>query len=688
MPSRFLRPAALLVLILSANHLRAELPVYLADLLEAVDSGIAAEPFFDASDATTVTVSGDASAFSRDWMDIDHPKFDRMLRVNVLKQTDQPWGVVLHSAANPEAINQGDWVLVSFYARGADGAEGTAPTFKGFIERNSPTWVSLGELSGQASGEWNRYVGVGRAKEGYTANSVRLSVHLGFGEQALDMAGFAMIRLIGDVDLDELPFTTVNYDGMGTDAEWRTTAAEMIEENRMGDLVLEVTDLAGEPLEGVQIELALERHAYEFGTFFSTLAVENTAEAARYRDWMQANFNYATTPVYWADWGWANPVRRQDYLAMASWLQDIGMPARGHVLLYPGWDFAPRELRNLSGDPVAFNARIIEHLEEIVPLMKARGVREYDVINELRQLSDFTDIVGLEKVVSWFHKVREIDPDAALFINENSILVDGGRNIAAQDHYFDLIEYLLEQGTPLDGIGMQGHSSEATTPPTVLWSILDRFASFGLPIRITEYDLGTRDLEGQAAYDRDFTTAIFSHPATVGMTRWGFYEPQMWRPEGALIDTRGDLKPNGEAHRKLLYETWHTQVEGESDAIGLFRSRAFFGTYRVRITIGEAVHEGLVEFRRDGDGAQPGPLTLAVPLGDEISWIEVRPAVDGVAIDWTASRLPFQYRFELSDDLVTWQETNVPLSDTDVLGWHLAVGDDPVFLRFRTGSDQ
>ena len=592
-----------------------DLTASFADLGREVGPGVRIEPFFDEVSGRTITVSGNPETVRHQWIEVEHPQFDRFLRIEVSGETTDPWNALLHSPANPVPIRAGAWVLVSFHGRNSPGSKPDSAFFKGYLERNEPAWMSLAEVSGATSDDWSRHVGFGQVTEDLPAGAVRLSVHLGFGRQSIDLAGFTVAILDGSVDPMALPSSTLTYDGMADDAPWRAKAAAMIAANRMGRFAIQVTDPAGRPVEGASIEVELAKHAYAFGTFFSRLVLDDTPQAADYREWIQANFNHATTPLYWADWGWADPVRRSEYLRMAAWLQEIDLPARGHVLLYPGWTFAPAELRAMADSPEDFNARVVAHLEEIVPLMRARGIREYDVINELRELSDFTDIVGMDGVVGWFRKVRELDPGAVLYINENSILTDGGRNRAQQDHYFNLIRWLLEKGAPLDGIGMQGHSSEAATPPEVIWSILDRFAVFGLPIRITEYDLGTRDEGGQAAYDRDFTTAVFSHPATVGMTRWGFYEPQMWRPLGAMIRADGSLKPNGEAHRRLLFETWHTRGRGRSDENGEFACRAFFGSYRVRVGFEGADFESVVEFPLLPDADGNGLSTVVIPIG-------------------------------------------------------------------------
>ena len=52
---------------------------------------------------------------------------------------------------------------------------------------------------------------------------------------------------------------------------------------------------------------------------------------------------------------------------------------------------------------------------------------------------------------------------------------------------------LIDQGAPITGLGMQGHFGDNVTAPEKLLSLLDRFARFGLDIKITEFDINTDD---------------------------------------------------------------------------------------------------------------------------------------------------------------------------------------------------
>jgi hypothetical protein len=114
--------------------------------------------------------------------------------------------------------------------------------------------------------------------------------------------------------------------------------------------------------------------------------------------------------------------------------------------------------------------------------------------------------------------------------------------------------------------------------------ILDRFAKFGKPIQITEFDVITPDEQGQARYTRDFLTAVFSHPATDAFTMWGFWEGKMWQPPGAMIRKDWTLKPNGQAYMDLVLKEWWTDVSITTGVDGSCATRGFLGDYKVGVT--------------------------------------------------------------------------------------------------------
>jgi GH35 family endo-1,4-beta-xylanase len=265
-----------------------------------------------------------------------------------------------------------------------------------------------------------------------------------------------------------------------------------------------------------------------------------------------------------------------------QWLDDHDIRIKAHVLIYPGWGFMPSRVRQYANDPPALWSTMEHHIREKLAAAKPFRFVSWDVVNETRDQSDLTKVFGTEAIYVRLYKLaHELTPDATLFLNENTILSQAGKTLPEQAEFERMIRYLLSHGAPLQGIGMQAHFGEAQTPPTEIWRITDRFAKFGLPIQITEFDLPIEDKRAQADYTRDLLTAWFAHPATSGFTMWGFWEGSMWQPEGALVDRQWNVRPNGQAWLDLVKKRWCTDTTVTTDATGVAKARVFKGDYEI-----------------------------------------------------------------------------------------------------------
>ncbi len=558
---------------------------YASQSLEALQTSIpddtAPELFISSTSQNTLQIGGNRELFTQQWMTSQGGEFPEFFRISVNQRGENSWDVTARTAANSVEVKKGDWVYASYYARAADNTKDI--NIRGFIERSVPQWMMISDASVAAGSTWTRVVASGKAPENLAKGSVYISLHLAAKSQQVDIADIVFATLPGELDQSLFPTTQLSYRGMAENAEWRAKAKQMIEQHRQAEFKVFVLNKQGEAVADAKIDIRMQDIDYELGSMAHGIIVEESERGKQYREWFSTFFNYATATIYWADWGWENPEVRETYLRKMAYFKAQDIKMRGHVLLYPAFRFSPKVLVDLKDDREAFIARVNQQIDEMVPLLKAYGVQEYDVINELRAEKEWLDIVGIDTVVDWYKRVHLLHPDAILYINENSILTDGGDNKGQKDHYFNLISELLEKGAPIHGIGMQGHFNGIVTPVEKMWGILDRFASFKLPIRITEYDTDTRDPIGQAAFDTDFYEAIYAHPATVGITRWGFYEPLMWRPNGALIDSNNALKPNALAYKAWLNAVRDYQSSVISDELGTAVFRAKYGQYELKV---------------------------------------------------------------------------------------------------------
>lgn len=144
---------------------------------------------------------------------------------------------------------------------------------------------------------------------------------------------------------------------------------------------------------------------------------------------------------------------------------------------------------------------------------------------------------GWDWVIKAFKLARNYLPNAKLLINDYGIIND---NLATTS-YLQIIN-LLKQQELVDGIGVQCHHFEIESADTSLMrNNLDRLAATGLPIYITEMDLGnlsnfgTPDDNQQLQLYQKLFPLFWQYRAIRGVTLWGYLEGQMWQSSCYLI---------------------------------------------------------------------------------------------------------------------------------------------------------
>lgn len=489
-------------------------------------------------------------------------------------------------------------LLISFWARSVDaGANetGQAPTEFLLQERQPPSSI-FARFYVSATRQWQQWQLPFIAPQEGKAGKSQIAFRVAFDRMTLQLGGIQITQYAPDVPLSALPRTTLNYKGREPDAPWRKAALERIEKGRKADLTLRVTDAQGKAVPDARVQVRMKRHAFPFGTPVKDRllvgAGANTPDAKRYREVLQQNFNAATSEFLTWRW-WAE--RKEGRLSKQGlqWLREHGYTTvRGTHLIWPGWsrvdqNVKARYLQTAASDKAKAAAvlreEVKQHIAQKMGALKGQ-ISDWNVINETRKNHDLMDILGREAMVEWFKLARLADPKARLAINEFGVLSDNGAQQAFGDEYFNTIKYLLDNGAPLDGIGEQSHFGGNVTPPEQVWDILNRFASFGLPLQITELDIDTSDEALQADYLRDFLTIAFSHPSITEITQWGFWEGNHWKPRAALWRRDWSIKPAGEAYRNLVFKQWWTDAQGTTDAQGDYRTRGFLGDYEVTVT--------------------------------------------------------------------------------------------------------
>jgi GH35 family endo-1,4-beta-xylanase len=278
---------------------------------------------------------------------------------------------------------------------------------------------------------------------------------------------------------------------------------------------------------------------------------------------------------------------------------DNNISLRGHTLVWhaqtPAWFFRA----NLTtggdfADVPTMNKRMESYIKNIFALIKkdfpTLNLYAYDVVNEayedngsLRQAgtgsgqSLWTQIYGNDQfIVNAFKYARMYAPATCkLFYNDYNEYISGKRTAM-----YNLATKLKVEGT-IDGLGMQSHLDMGYPDANLYGQAVAKFASTGLEIQITEFDITTTtgDLTAQGIKYRDIMQKILAYKASVtAFVVWGPQDNYSWRGDRkpVLFDASGIRKPAYDELYFLAAGTYPPPLPGvEPDANGYY----FYNTF-------------------------------------------------------------------------------------------------------------
>ena len=249
-----------------------------------------------------------------------------------------------------------------------------------------------------------------------------------------------------------------------------------------------------------------------------------------------------------------NEYNWRDADSIAAFAQRNNMRLRGHTLVWhsqtPSWLFVGNDGNTVSKEVLL--QRIKDHITTVVGRYKGT-IYAWDVVNEaisdkqdeyLRP-SKFLEIIGEEYIAKAFQWAHEADPNAQLFYNDYNEI-----SPVKREKMYRLVKSLKDAGVPIHGVGLQGHWAVTEPSRGQLDSTLQRFASLGLKMQITELDISVYPKEHDARErrpedaDAAFTTAREQKQAEVykmsfelfrkyrdaisGVTFWNISDRNSW----------------------------------------------------------------------------------------------------------------------------------------------------------------
>jgi len=259
---------------------------------------------------------------------------------------------------------------------------------------------------------------------------------------------------------------------------------------------------------------------------------------SRYAAVFARHFDYVTAE-YEMKW---DPIERtrgsEDFSggdAIAAFAAARGMRVKGHALVWhqavPSW------VGGLSADDL--RTEVERHIRSVASHYRGR-VLAWDVVNEaiddatlgLRD-STFRQKLGDRYIADAFRIAHDADPQALLFYNDYGGEALGGKS----DAIFALVKGLVDQGVPIDGVGLQMHVRAGAPPDEAgVAANMRRIAALGLRVNISEMDVRVGDIGGatpanldrQRSVYRSLVAVCVAEPACHAATFWGFTDAHSW----------------------------------------------------------------------------------------------------------------------------------------------------------------
>jgi endo-1,4-beta-xylanase len=130
-----------------------------------------------------------------------------------------------------------------------------------------------------------------------------------------------------------------------------------------------------------------------------------------------------------------------------------------------------------------------------------------------------------------FKLARKHCGDAILILNDYNNLEYADQ----QAHFIDIVKDIQANGAPIDAVGCQAHGLKGRTAATVQASIDKMAVGTGLPIYITEYDIGDIDSVQLTNYKAHIPVFLNSD-SVQGITLWGWINGRTWITNSGLMN--------------------------------------------------------------------------------------------------------------------------------------------------------
>lgn len=358
---------------------------------------------------------------------------------------------------------------------------------------------------------------------------------------------------------------------------------------RMGDLSVLVTDQDGSPVPGATVTMEQLQHDFHFGTALNI----GSFGFQEYLDTAAAYFNHA---VHEYEFEWVTVEPRRDNLSyntadmVLNWCRYNNISMRAHALAWgnnlgdvPSWqnDLSSAELLE----------EMLERVQDVYDHYGDTSYTDYDVINEMTPTGSYTgyfyqNAVGWDGVAQMYAMTHNLLGQA--YMNEFS--VPGG----LEDALHDVMDSIIAHGGIIDGVGMQAHTLSNVNSNTYKATLDGFWEKYQTRAKFTEVVIRGSESNQAAAYENLYRTA-FAHTSCDGVLIWGFWENELWEPEGAWWTSDWTPKQVVSMYKGLVFDEWWSESEsGTTGADGISTENVFYGTYKIRVDAYGGEHTKIV----------------------------------------------------------------------------------------------
>jgi GH35 family endo-1,4-beta-xylanase len=601
--------------------------------------------------------------------------FSSAIDAEVVNGGVNPWDAGLFNKSQI-SIEEGDLIFCTFYARTL-----TGPGKVSLVIEHETTFAKEFFFESNIPTEWTQYFIKFESEDDYDIGELNFGFQYGTAAQNVQFGGFTAINFSDNATFDQLPIDINNdkYGGYEANAPWRAEAAQRIQDLRTVELTIDAKDQNGNPIQNGLIEVRMKEHNFKFGSAVNACQfANNSCHIDMYNDRIEDldgeghSFNMIVfeNDTKWPTWENEYALsQRSEIVTAVDWLNERSIEVRGHTLVWPGNSVLPDDVA-ASNSIDYIKGRINGHIEEILnyPGLKDKII-EWDVLNEIATNRDLENKfigspgyqTGRELYKEIFDKVKAEDPNTKLVLNDFVTLSTNDNPTAP--NYMNLVQFLeelLDAGAPVEAIGFQGHIGGFPNSIYDVETTLDDFYdSYGLPAKITEFDLPDVVSEQLAAdYLRDFMTMIYSHPSMEGFLFWSFWDGATYKNPGAnLFRQDWSRTPAGDTFLDLLFNQWWTE-EDLQIANGLASTNAYKGTYEISYMCdGIFVEEEVVLLENTTLNIVCDNLTTSVPDNflKRVSLFP-NPSSGLVDVERNATKLSTLQVHDLSGTLILSQE--------------------------------